>query len=79
MTRHEPYIARLMVEGEVQFCKNEGVRWPCDCEQAWVEVDRLRRVLAEIATIDYRGNRSTESSMAYAALASERGPLRDGG
>lgn len=32
------------------------------------EVARLRAAVAKIAAVDYRGNRSTESQMAHAAL-----------
>ena len=35
------------------------------------EVARLREALTKIANTDYRGNRSTESEIAYAALRGE--------
>jgi len=60
---HEPEI-----EQNLRALRSRVATQENEIKHLRLEIARLRKALEDIAFTDYRGNRSTESSIAFAAL-----------
>jgi predicted RNase H-like nuclease (RuvC/YqgF family) len=57
---------------EIQRLRESNFHLRKDCEEQKQRIKRLEEALHRIANTDYRGNRSTESQIAFEALKEDK-------